>query len=345
MKKWQPCILLLSMFFLVTFLLPVTPFVSAQEKPIELKLAHMFPVNSPSDLHVKAWADKIASDSNGRLTIRIFPVGTLVPPPELYDAAAKGTADLAFGFRYGPKNQPIGVTFPFILGAPDTMTASRIYDDIWKAFPKEMSAEWSDVRILWITPAMVQWMETIPPVRSVADMKGLQIRVPSKEAADFIKDMGGTPVFMSSADMAMALEKGTVDGVISMPAAVEDNKLGTNLRYAINFEIGVPTPIYCTMNKDSYADLPDDLKKVIDDSCEWGKQGNLKYWSAALDTALEYFKEAGVEVINLSPQEKEKWTTILAKARDRVGKQLDEKGFPGTKIVQFIREKEKQYAQ
>ncbi|MBN2061147.1 MAG: TRAP transporter substrate-binding protein DctP [Deltaproteobacteria bacterium] len=345
MKKWQICFSILSMLVLVTFLLPAAPIPSiAQEKPIELKLAHMFPVGSPSHIHMEAWADKIASGSNGKLTIRIFPVNTLVPAPELVDAAAKGTADITFGFRYGPKNNPIGVTFPFILGAPDTMTASQVFDDIWEEFPKEMAAEWDNVHVLWLVPSMIQFISTSKPVRKLDDMKGLQIRVPSKEMGDLMKDLGAAPAFMSTADFVIAIEKGTVDGAVIQPGAVHDNKLGGKVKYVLNFGLGIPTPVFCIMNKDVYADLPADLKQVIDNSCEWGKQGTLKFWSEAYDNAMKYFNETGVEVVNLPPAEKERMAPIVENARDRVGKDLDGKGLPGSQVVRFIRERVKHYA-
>ena len=85
----------------------------------------------------------------------MFPVNTLVPAPELYDAAVSGTADMSFGFRIRPR-VTLGVTFPFILGAPDVLTATKVYDDLWKKFPKAMAEEWKDVKILWLTSSMFQ---------------------------------------------------------------------------------------------------------------------------------------------------------------------------------------------
>jgi TRAP-type C4-dicarboxylate transport system substrate-binding protein len=108
---------LVSLVFIVACLLFVGTTVQGADKPIEIRVAHMFPVAAPSHQLMESWAKKISNDSKGRLTARIFPVNTLVPAPELYDAVVSGTADMSFGFRYAPKGQPLGVTFPFILGA------------------------------------------------------------------------------------------------------------------------------------------------------------------------------------------------------------------------------------
>ena len=59
------------------------------------------------------------------------------------------------------------------------------------------------------------------PLAKPDDFKGLKIRAFSKGSADTIKALGGVPVVMSSSEMYMALQRGTVDGATTgMPAAV-----------------------------------------------------------------------------------------------------------------------------
>lgn len=311
----------------------------AADKPIELRLAHMFPVGSPSHQVTDTWAKKIAEDSNGRLTIRIFPVGTLVPPPELYDGAAMGTTDISFGFRYLPKGYTLGVAFPFIIGAPDVVVGTKVYDDIWKKFPKVMNEEWKQVKVLWLTSSMVQSISTRNPVRRLEDMKGLQLRVPSKEMGALMKDLGATPAYMSTSDWVMAMEKRTVDGGTTQPGAVHDNKLAGRVNYVLDFSLGTPTPVFAVMNKDAYNDLPDDLKGVIDKNMDYGRKLTIDIWIKAYDNAKKYFKEEGVELIKMSADEEDRWIPIVEKARARVGADLDKKGLPGTKIVNYIKER------
>jgi TRAP-type C4-dicarboxylate transport system substrate-binding protein len=343
MKKRRLAVLVLAALVVVAAVFSSVP-ARAADKPIELRLAHMFPVGTPSAQYIDAWAKKVSADSNGRLTIRIFPVNTLIPAPELYDGVAKGTADLAYGFRYLPKNYTLGVTFPFILGAPDVVTAGRVYDDVWKKFPKIMAEDWKEVKILWLSPSMVQYISTRKPVRSLEDMKGLQIRVPSKEMGDLMKDLGASPAFMSTADFVIGMDKGTVDGGTIQPLAVEENKLGGKIKYVLELSLGAVTPVMLIMNKDAFSHLPPDLQAIMEKNCESGKEGSIKLWVDAYDLTLKYFKAEGVEVVRLSPQEKARWMPIVERARDRVGADLDGKGLPGTEIVKYMRERIQYYA-
>ena len=125
MKK-RSILILLALVAVVVWPVSTHAQVKPSEKPIELRLAHMMPVGSPSHQHIELWAKRIAADSNGRLTIRIFPSNTLIPGPEIYNGVVNGTADIGFSWRYKPEGFGIGVTFPFILAADETDTTSFI---------------------------------------------------------------------------------------------------------------------------------------------------------------------------------------------------------------------------
>jgi TRAP-type C4-dicarboxylate transport system substrate-binding protein len=340
--KNSKMIIFISLVLVLLAFLPLNAF--SQGKPIELRLAHMFPVGASSHKHIEQWANKIATDSNGRLTIRIFPVGTLLSPPEIYSGIAKGVADLGFAFRYKPEGYGIGVTFPFLMGAPDTVTATRVYDDLWRKFPKQMAEEWKEVKILYLTASMPQYLIARKTLRRLEDLKGLQMRVPSREMGDLIKDLGGTPVYMSTPDFMISIEKGTVDGAVLIFEAIPDNKLGGRIRYVIIHSMGVPTPVGVFMNKDSYNRLPADLQGVIEKSCEWAKEDAVKYWSAGYENAKKYCQAEGIELVHLSKEEQTEFDTIVERNRDKVGADLDAKGYPGTEIVRFIRERVEHYA-
>jgi TRAP-type C4-dicarboxylate transport system substrate-binding protein len=206
-----------------------------------------------------------------------------------------------------------------------------------------MADEWKEVKILWFTSSMFQALHTGKPVRSLDDMKGLQIRVPSQEMGMMMKDLGATPVFMSTADFVIGMEKKTVDGGTIQPLAVQDNKLGGKVKYMLDLSLGAPTPVFAILHKDFYSKLPADLKAVIDKSCDWGKKGTIQTWVDVWEDVKKYYKAEGVEIITLSPQEKAKVVSIVEKTRDKVGQELDAKGIPGTEVVKYIRERVQYY--
>ena len=347
MKKVLVISCVLWALLVMTFFCPNT---FAEDKSAaktkELRLAHMFPVGSPSDLYIKHWADKIAKNSNGRLKIRIFPSNTLIAAPDMYFAIMNGVADIGFAWRYKPEEYTLGVHFPFLLAiAGDTVTAGRVYDDVWKQFPKVMAKEWKDVHILWLAPTMPVYLSTSKkPINTIEDIKGLQLRVPAPSLAALMKKLGASPAFISAADYIMSLEKGTVDGSCGLFSMIADYKLGGKIHNVLLQSLSVATPIMVIMNKKSYGDLPDDLKKVINDSTEEAKKDAIQDWIKQYDSTTAYCKANDIKLIPPSPEDQKRWHQLLDQEYAAIAKDLDAKGYPGTDLIKFIKERVAYYS-
>ncbi|RJR49162.1 MAG: hypothetical protein C4576_07355 [Desulfobacteraceae bacterium] len=344
MMSFKVCLHVLG--FITVILLPsiATGQTKTDAKPIELRLAHMMPASSPHHRHLENWAAKIAADSGGRLKVRIFPANTLLPGPEIYDGVKNGAVDLGYSWRYKPTGFDIGGKFAFILNAPDTVTGGVLYDEIWAKFPREMENEWKDVKVLYLVPSVPNYLASTKSLSPLDSIKGQQLRVASNELGTFVRQLGGTPAFMSHSDFIIGLDKGTVNGGGLLSVMVVDYKLGGKLKSIIMDPVGLAGPVFLAMNKDSYSKLPDDLKNVIDKSCEQGKKDGIKYFAALQEETTKYFKASNMEMIYLKGAEKQMFEEVYASVRQQVGKDLDAKGYPGTEIVRFITERVKHYS-
>ncbi|MDD5702696.1 MAG: TRAP transporter substrate-binding protein DctP [Dehalococcoidales bacterium] len=315
---------------------------AAAPKSIELTFAHMFPPQSPEGQVADKWGAKIKEDSKGLLTVRVFPVGTLIAAPEISNGVLKGAADIGMGFPYVPEGFELSSSMPFILTAPTIDIATKVYNDLWKQFPDAMANEWKNYKVLWMTPAALQTLWTAErKFQTLDDMKGLQLRVPSKEMGSVITALGSTPTFMSVADLVVALDKGTVDGCINMHTAIQSNKL-TSLKYALKLpgmSCGVATPLFAIMNKDSYAKLSPDLQKVIDNSLDWAGQLQIDTWTANQTNAEKWFTDQGGEFITISAEEEAKFAAIYGQSKTQAAQALDARGLPASAITQYIDER------
>jgi len=284
----------------------------------------------------------MAEDTNGLLTIRVYAGSTLIsPPPELIDGVIAGVADMSFGLVYKPEGFEISAVLPFTLTAVDSYAAVEVYNKIWEQYPDIMGNEWKNVKVVFSGCTVPQWLFfRNKKVESMADMAGLQIREPSAELGSMISQLGGTPVYMSSADMAMGLEKGTVDGCTSQIPAVLAYKM-ESIKYCMKMQtgsMGVPCPNFVIMNLDTWNSLDPYYQKAIDDSSEWGQKLISDLWTQAETDAIAYMEGYGAEFYYLSPEEEAKWMTIRDGVQDEAMKVLDEKGLPATEILQFMRD-------
>lgn len=313
-------------------------------KPIELKLTHQFPAGSDEDKFFHRWAKKVGEDSKGRLTFRIFPGAVLISAFETYDGVVKGVADLGGTYRFSRKGAELtGIISMFFAGVPDSATGTRILDDIRAKFPA-YNKEWEGIKEVVVIadgPAMIV---TKPrPVRTLEDLKGLELRVPVREAADMLKVMGGTPVGIPLADFVVGMEKGTVHGGTNQLSAIESFKLAPTAKFCTLFSLYNPANLFLVMNWDSFKKLPQDLQKVIDDSREWAKKEWVVDRDASDKDSMEWAKKLGMEFITLTPEERKRWLSILGPVQDRMAAELDAKGYPATEVLKFVRERKGVY--
>jgi TRAP-type transport system periplasmic protein len=300
----------------------------------ELTLSHMAPAGSILDKQLAAWAEKVKKDSNGKLNVRIFPGATLINPVETFSGVEKGIADMGSSYRYSRAGAELtGLISMFLAAVPDSASGSRIVSEVWKKFP-EFRKEWETVKVLWINSSGPAVVATTKPVRTMADLKGLELRVPVPEAADALKALGGTPVSMTSADMVIGMKKGTVHGGLVFKEAIESFKLP--VKYVTEFGMYQSCNWFLVMNLNSWNKLPADLQKVIDDSLEWGRNESIKAFDAADASAVEYGKKEGMEFIKLSAEEEAKWFEIVDRNNRKHAADLDAKGYPATKVLEFI---------
>jgi len=334
---------ILPSIFILFILILTQSHNSVFAKTIELKLAHMSPIGGDPAVHMDRWAAHIEKESQGKLKIRVYGASTLLPGPEIYDGVAKGAADIGYAVRYKPTNYSFGMNITEMINADDNYTAMQIYDDIWREFPDVMAKEWRHVKVLWFEASAPVNFMTTKKVSVMDDLKGLQIRIPSKTLADMTVAVGATPVFMSSADFVVALDKGTVDGATTLVAMAKDFKFGPKIKSVFRYTLGMSYP-YMVMNIKSYKKLPADLQKVIEDSIPMGKISGLYAWAKVDQDAKYYVNECGVEIIELTPDQRAEWDKRIKPVRHETAKKLDEQGYPGTRLEKFILERQDYYS-
>jgi TRAP-type C4-dicarboxylate transport system substrate-binding protein len=92
MKNWK-----LSGFVLCSLVIGICYFNSSafgQAKPIELSYSLHHPAQDSLTVLVKEWGKEVEKRTNGRVTITVFPGGTLLPADKCYDGVLKGIADM-----------------------------------------------------------------------------------------------------------------------------------------------------------------------------------------------------------------------------------------------------------
>ena len=168
-----------------------------------------FPVLGESaDLFAK-WMKEV---TGGRVNIKVYGGGELVPPLESFDAVSSGTADIGSAAAYywagkSPATQFFAAV-PFGMNAKQ-MTAWMVADegyDLWR----EVYAKFNLVPFLAGNSGMQMGGWFNKEINTPADLKGLKMRSPGM-AGKVIERAGGAAVLVAGGEIYMSLERGVID--------------------------------------------------------------------------------------------------------------------------------------
>jgi TRAP-type C4-dicarboxylate transport system substrate-binding protein len=311
---------------------------SAQQPPIELKLAYFVGDQHAMSKWLIQWAEKLEKDSGGRIVVKRFPGAQMGPVQQHYDFVRTGQADVAW-FLHGstPGRFPLTelVQVPYLVGSAEIGTKT-LNDPELRA--KYLDAEHKGVKVmLLLTHQPGNIHTTKKPIRTTEDMKGMRLRFVSPTVRDFVAGLGGTPVGVQPTEQVEQMQKGTIDGVfIDYGGAGIAFKMGGTVKhttemysYVSSFGVG--------MNPDFYAKLPPDLKALVDKSMVGVEKEVGEAWDALDVPGKKALMDGGGEAIKLSPEENAKFRKVGADVAVAKVKELDGKGLPATQTYELMK--------
>jgi len=238
-----------------------------RNKKTVIKLATSWPAHFPiMGTGVEKFAQRVKDVSGGSLEIKIYPKNVLVPALAVFDACSSGQID---AFHSGPyywkgKNS----AFSLYSGLPFGFTAEEI--NSWMTFGgglelwREQYAKYNLHPFLGgnTNIQMGGWYRK--PINSLADMKGLKMRIPGLGGEVFSK-MGVNPVLLPAGEIYTSLERGVIDATEWVGPAL-DIKMGF-YKVAPYYYSGWHEPgsiLELTFNKEVYAKLGFEHQSIIE---------------------------------------------------------------------------------
>ena len=121
----------------------------------------------------------------------------------------------------------------------------------------------NNIKLLSVQALRASGVFSKEPVRSIADLKGMKLRVLGYQA-ELLAALGGVPVSMATSEIYEAMSKGTIDGHIHNSPAIIAFGTFELAKYYTEFNFGDPV-FLIGMNQNTYNRLPDNVKKVIEE--------------------------------------------------------------------------------
>ena len=230
---------------------------------IELKLAHFMPtMHVQHRMAFEPFAQKVAELTDGKVTVKIFPGGTLGNPKTMVDSINNGITDIGFVIpAYVRGRFPRSSVFdlPFLFN--DAVHQTKV---MYELFEKDFAEDYKQFKVLWFTAAPMSQVFTVDkPIASAADFKGMKIRTGNAVETEGVKMLGGNPVGKTVDELNIMLQKGVVDGAFTAYSALNRYKLVGVVKHMTELNYSGALMVVM-MNKKKWDSLPDAAKKAID---------------------------------------------------------------------------------
>ena len=281
----------------------VAPTVNAQ-KTVKWKMVTAWPKNFPGlGTGATHLAKLIEEMSDGRLQIKVYAAGELVPPFEVFDAVSSGTAQMGHAASLYWKGKSAATQFftgvPFGLTSQE-MTAWLYYGggmELWQKLYAQFN----------LVPAaagnsgvqMAGWFNK--EINSLADIQGLKMRIPGI-GGEVIERAGGTPVNIPGGEIFTALKNGAVDAT-EFIGPYNDLAFGFYKAAKYYYYPGWQEPgssLEITINKKALEALPKDLQSIVRYACRVSAVELSAEYTARNASALQTLQDKhGVQVRKL----------------------------------------------
>ena len=257
----------------------------------EWSVATSWPPKYPGlGIAVNNLADRIDRTSGGRLKIKVYAAGELVPAFEAFDAVSRGTIEMGHDAAYYHKGKVPAAQF--MTAIPFGMTFMEMNGWLYYGGGLELWRELYEPFNLVPFPCgntgvqMGGWFNK--EINSIADLKGLKMRIPGL-GGEVLRRAGGTPVNLPGGELFTSLQSGAIDAT-EWVGPYNDLAFGLYKAAKYYYYPGWHEPgtyLEYFFNKKAYDSLTTELKHIVDVACMENEHWVLTQFDANNGAALQ----------------------------------------------------------
>ena len=261
----------------------------------------------------KEWCDGFEKKSGGQLIVQAFPAKSVAADNNaLFEAVKTGVLQGMNPFTlYWAGKMPATVFLSSYPAGPDQPAQWDVM--FYSLGMLEMAREiYAKQGLVYVGPIQhdANIIHSKKPVNSLADFKGLKLRVPGGMVSEVFQSFGASTVSLPGSDIFPALEKGTIDAADYVGPAVNWDlgfgQVTKNILFGPPGMMSIYQPVDLmdlTVNKRAWDRLSPELKNLVEEQV---KAYSLKHYTAIQKRnveALDKFKKSGSKVSRLSTED------------------------------------------
>ncbi|MCB1316115.1 MAG: TRAP transporter substrate-binding protein, partial [Leptospiraceae bacterium] len=267
------------------------PVIHVPGQTFEWKMVTTWPRDFPAlGTGANQLAQNLETMSGGRLRVKIFAAGEMVPALEVFDAVHNGTAEIGHGAAYYWKGKTEAAQFfaavPFGLNAQEMNGwihyggGQELWDELYADFGlKPFATGNTGVQ-------MGGWFNK--EINTLSDFQGLIMRMPGL-GGEVLRQVGAAAPNIPGGEIFQSLQSGAIDAT-EWVGPFNDLAFGFYKAARYYYWPGWHEPgtaLELIVNRRAFEALPDDLKQVIQSACKAAYTDMLGEFTARNNLALE----------------------------------------------------------
>jgi len=268
---------------------------AVSQQTFEWNLVTSWPPGLPGlGVGIQNMADRIGTASNGRLQIKVYSGGELVPALEVLDAVSRGTVQMGHDSAYYHRGKvPAAQYFTTV---PFGQTVHEINAWLYYGGGLELWRElYEPFNVIPFVAGntgvqMAGWFNK--EINSVEDLKGLKMRIPGV-GGEVMQRAGATQITVPASEIFTALQTGAIDAA-EWVGPYNDIALGLHKAARYYYYPGWHEPgpmLQLTINIDAWNSLPEDLQEIVASVCQAINLDMMADYTWGNAVALEQLKQ------------------------------------------------------
>jgi tripartite ATP-independent transporter DctP family solute receptor len=312
-------------FLIIVFMgFIISLFTQTGEAATIFKLGHTDPPDSPRHKAAILFADKVKQYTSGKYEVNVYHSETLGNDPKLIELTKLGGVDFCVSgiAIYANQLPELGLlALPYLVETFDQ--GWHLYDDsewVKNYFNKLLD---KNIRILSVWEAGFRCMTTKKPVNTVADVKGMKLRIAKSEMYVWIwTALGANPTVIALGEVYIGLQQGVIDGQENPIVTIYAQKFYEVAKY-VSLTRHIYAPIPLSTNEKMWQKLDKATQEAIlraaSEAQKWNRAAVIK----EDDELLSEMSKKGATIIKPDiPSFAKASLPVYDKARETYGKDV-----------------------
>ena len=198
-----------------------------------IKIGHVLNTDHSWHKNLAGFANDVKKETEGRVTIQLYPSGQLGNEKDMVEGLTFGTVDggLIGGGSFQSIDPKFGIeALPY--ARPTHEAAYKAFDGKLGKYLFDLLGKKGIVGLAWWENGFRHITNNKKPVVKPEDLKGLKLRVtPDKMRLDTFKLLGAAPMAINFGELYSALQQGVVDGQENPYAIIYSNAFNEVQKY------------------------------------------------------------------------------------------------------------------